>query len=46
MDPRKNILEILQKQYKNIKGDQKAKVADILKLYKDGHIFSKATTQK
>ena len=46
MDSRKNTIEILQKQYKNIKGDQKSKVADILKLYKDGHIFNKATAQK
>ena len=46
MNSRNNTIEILQKQYKNIKGDQKSKVADILKLYKDGHIFNKATAQK
>ena len=46
MDSREKGLVFLQKQFKNIKGEQKQKVKDILKLYKDGHIYSKATAQK
>jgi hypothetical protein len=46
MDTRKNTLEILQKQYKNVKGEQKTNINKLLKLYKDGHIFNKATAQQ
>ena len=36
----------MQTQYKNVKGDQKTRVNELLKLYEDGHIFSKIAAQK
>ena len=43
---RKNTLEFLKNQYKNVKRVQKTRVNELLKLYEDGHIFSKIAVQK
>ena len=43
---RKNTLEFLKNQYKNVKGVQKTRVNELLKLYEDGHIFSKIAAKK
>jgi hypothetical protein len=47
MTSRLKTLETLQKQYKNkVKGKQKDRVNDLLKLYKEEKIFSKITIQR
>ena len=43
---RNKTFKLLQKQFENVKGEQKTKVNDLLKLYEDGHIFSKIAIQK
>ena len=44
---KKKTFETLQQQYKNkVKGKQKERVSDLLKLYKDEQIFSKITFQR
>ena len=43
---RKKTFKSLQNQYKNVKGIQKTRVNELLKLYEDGHIFSKIAVQK
>ena len=47
MTSRLKTFETLQKQYKNkVKGKQKDRVSDLLKLYKEEEIFSKITIQR
>ena len=47
MSNRLKTFETLQKQHKNkVKGKQKERVSDLLKLYKDEKIFSKITIQR
>ena len=43
---RKKNLISLQNQYKNLKGIEKTRVAELLKLYDDGYVFSKIAIQK
>ena len=47
MSNRLESYKTLEKQYKNkVKGKQKERVSDLLKLYKDEKIFSKITIQR
>jgi len=43
---RKNTIDFLKNQFKNVKGVEKTRVNELLKLYEDGHIFSKIAAQK
>ena len=42
----KNTLNNLQKQYKNIKGDKRTKINELLGLYESGNIHNKVTVQR
>ena len=43
---RKKSIDFPKNQYKHVKGVQKTRVNELLKLYEDGHIFSKIAAQK
>jgi hypothetical protein len=43
---RKNTLKKLKNQYKNIKGDKRTKINELLSLYESGNIHNKVTVQK